>query len=329
MTAIASLALSAYRQRFPLSQVTDKQFARTLATHDVDSETGRLYPKGRYTSEDSPLGTLHMYSVDVAQLLEAGYTFTIADAPSSFDDDSGELRNVYFDAAGETNERSNEFATLLGFDAPDVDRARWFKNDNDEWEFATIVRDATDKRVEDGDLMTDKVCADWARVVGVEDSAGQYALNQRIPFHAPANQRLGTGPDRWEWECEIAEDVEASEAHRLAMPLPTGRDYGEQGAAALARYRRCGELVHCTVKLSKQLRTARRRGNRVTVNRCLSLLSRIRVGVRARYNASVKLVVTRGEASGNDSKDWDWWMLYLTKAQAEVVYRAVTRALGR
>ncbi len=329
MTTINSLSLGAYRQQYPLSQVTDEQYARTLATHDVDSESGRLYPKGEYTSEDSLLGTLHMYSVEAAQLLEAGYTFTIGDTPSSFDDDSGELQGCYFDAPGETNELSNEYAQLLGFLRVDVDTPRWFKNDDDAWELAIFVTDANDKRVEEGDLMTDKVCSDWARIVGVEDSAGQYAVKQRVPFHSPANQRLGTGPDRWEWEQEIADESAALEAHRLAMPIPTSRDYGEQGAAALARYRRCGELVRCAAKLGTQLRSARRRGNRVTVNRCLSLLSQVKVGVRARYSASVELVVTRGEASGNDSKDWSWWMLYLTKAQTEVVYRAVTRALGR
>jgi len=288
-----SLALAAYRRSFPTSQVSDNQFASTFLTHDVDSDTGRLYPKGEYTSDDeSPLSTLHMYSVEAAQLLEAGYTFTMADAPTPFDDDSGELHGVKYEAGPETNERSNEFAELIGLVSVDVDKARWMKDDSDEWIFATNVTAATDKRVEDNDLLDDS--------------------------------------DRWAHEADSYIAQSQLDSHRIAMPIPaSGRDFGEQGAAALRRYRRCGELVHCASKLGTQLRSARRKGNRVAINRCLSLLSRVRTGVRARYAASVKLVVTRGEASGNDSSDWDWWMLYLTKAQTERIYKEVTRALGR
>ena len=60
--------------------------------------------------------------------------------------------------------------------------------------------------IEDGALMTDHLCASWEQVA--DDGTGAMVLRaQRTPgiaFHAPANQRLGTGPDRWAWEYEIA-----------------------------------------------------------------------------------------------------------------------------
>lgn len=344
--------LDTYRQNFPESEVTDEQFYRLYATHEICPETGRLYPKGKYTSE-SPLSAFHMRSVEAAQLLEAGYTFTMADDSVAFDEETGELKGIEFEPPKEhcrgcvATAVTQLLRTMMSHDPGRRYCARhdgrtqgpagapvykvdffWYELDEHGYQVkVTDVREATDKRIEDGDLMTDSKPQDWARVVGIEETAGQFAVSQQVPFHSPANGRLGTGPDRWAWEIEIFDKAEADKKHRVGMLLTgIGRDYGEQNAAALARSRRCNDLIHCARKLSIQLRRHRRRDNQIAVNRCLSVLSRIRTGVKSRYNASVKLIVTRGKASGNESRYWEWWLLYLTKAQTERVYSAVKEA---
>jgi len=353
ITAIVSLALAAYRRSFPLSAVSDNTFAATFATHDVD-DNGRLFPKGRYSSEESPLSSMHMLSVEAAQLLEAGYTFSMRDAESIFDADRDhELRGValipernscrYCDASAIAQllrtmmrqDAGNRYCPRHdGRSQADAGQAAfgrdvsWSELD-EHGDRVTIIDviDATDARVEDGDLMTDNHPVDTERVIldGIPTDRIRVTPG-RVPFFALRPE--GTGPDRWVWETEIAAAVESDEMYRIAQSIPdNGRDYGEQGAAALRRYRRCGDLVSCAKKLGESLRCARLRGNRQAVNRALGLLSKLRVGVKARYAASVKLVVERGETAELDSKDWDWWMLYLTKAQTEAIYRAVSTAL--
>lgn len=333
ITGIIALALAAYRRDFPASLVSDETFARYFHTHDVCSESGRLFPKGRYTTEytESPLATLHMRSVNPDEILSGGHTYTMQDSESPFDDETGELRGVQFEASTMSDDVLDILesgATPLGMnDYQHEDVERWMLDSAGCWFRGYDVTDATDKRVEDFDLLTDNNHCDWETVV-IDGTPVQRTRQTpgRFPLHAPANMRQGTGPDRWAWELEIAQDTAEQESHRISMPLESGRDYGEQGSAAMLRERRTSELCHFARKTGIILRRARSRRNQVAVNRAQSILSRIKTGARARYNASVKLIVTRGEESGQPSSRWEWWALYLSKAQLAQVVAAVDTA---
>lgn len=288
--------IETYRNTFPASQVTDSQLERLLPTHSVDPETGRLYPKGAYTSEPNVSGTTYMALTSAATLIAAGVTFSMGDEDSLLDGD-GEIQGVEFLPPANTSERANREADFRGFQAVDRDVARWHNvapvgSDDPIWWFGVEVTEDTTPRIEDCGLLDDD--------------------------------------DRWGHERDeylAYEDIRLR--HEAVAVNLRDRDYGEQSLAALGRVRKCAGLIQHAKKLGMFYRKARKQGNSVAQRKAERTLLTMKRGVRSRYAASVKLVVTRGQRSRLPSGDWEWHLLYLSKAQVAEVIGAVDAALGK
>lgn len=265
--------------------------------------------------------------VGFGEILDSGHGATIEDMERSFGGVNGELSGVTFVPPERTC--LGELARERGIDSDVCDsestcaRCRraaesWdigFMPVDQDWKHWEL-RQESEAEAAERDFWAPGSRA-WTRV-----TEQVLARDKRIEDY----DILDDGPGRWEHLADAYMAEQSAIEHLVAMPWDDeSRDYGEQSAAAMARYRRCQRLVHTARKVGERMLSYRRKGNETAAWKCRGLLTKLRRGVSQRYAKSVDLVVKRGQRSGAESRHWEWWLLYLSKAQCERVYREVDK----
>lgn len=363
METLIALALTWYYQVFPESEI-DSEFVAMAFVHPdgrvgPDGEVYNASEHGHFRQVGGVVDAQSLYGADSSfgrltnytEMSQAGHTYVIGDEYVGFEPDEhtmltglgGELRGVRHEPGIELSEEASEARELaaehLGFETPDTDRT-WNELDEDGYRVrVTAQRLATDRRVEDGDLMTDTRCVDWETVV--IDGRPVQRVTQTpgaVAFHAPPSQRQGTGPERWDWEREIRDAEIADVEFRSSLPLEMlGKRAGvwrEMFYLAMWRAARRDALVAEAKRCYAAIRKARKAGDDKLANRWRQRVEKLATGTRDRYTGAafptgkgnpikglgVKQVVKRGQQ--------EWSYLYLTKVQLIEVLAACVVALG-
>lgn len=237
-----------------------------------------------------------MKLVNANELIDAGVGFQIADTDAAFDTD-GELKGYREVSTGRHTPsiEAEEAAEMRGFF--DIDDAGESIDD-----FAMLDDcDGDGHHHEHSPVCSGEKpsCSEGCTCIDTAKAAGS---------------------SRWAHvrDTHIAEMV-ADARLKLPVASDSSRDFGEMSYHQIARYRRACELDRYIRKIAWHLRFARRRNNRVAINKCLSLLAKVRSGINERYRASVRLIVQRGRN--------EWWLLYLKREQRAYLMRSIERSM--